>query len=221
VVLGVSRSSRRCFLVSSRRTGRIKSLAGTCRHFNEQWYINIQSPHMLHIEKVIEVRCAEVGLTRLHDFTVFSRSSSDHSTRPKHHDDSLEQQPTRTANSRHRTTTNTLLRIWKAFTTSFSALLDNANARLRSQYTRNAIRKLGSRLYMCSRHYGYCRSCQSTLLHRLCRLSALVLTLYLHGPLNVPNAASSHHSALLYFSYCDVKANYSAVIVSKLSLCHL
>jgi hypothetical protein len=77
--LGVSRSSRRCFLVSSRRTGRIKSLAGTCRHFNELWYINIQGPHMLHIEKVIEVRCAETGLTQLHDLTAFSRSLFDQS----------------------------------------------------------------------------------------------------------------------------------------------
>ena len=77
--LGVSRSSRRCFLVSSRRTGRIKSLAGTCQHFNELWYIDIQSPHMLHIEKSIEVRCAETGLTQLHDLSAFSRSSFDQS----------------------------------------------------------------------------------------------------------------------------------------------
>jgi hypothetical protein len=65
----VSRSSRRCFLVSSRRTGRIKSLAGTCRHFHDQWYISVQSPHVLHIEKVIRGKERRNGIDTLRDFT--------------------------------------------------------------------------------------------------------------------------------------------------------
>ena len=75
----VSRSSRRCFLVSSRRTGRIKSLAGTCRHFHDQWYISVQSPHVLHIEKVIRGKERRNGIDTLRDFTARLPSTFDKS----------------------------------------------------------------------------------------------------------------------------------------------
>jgi hypothetical protein len=110
--LGVSRSSRRCFLVSSRRTARIKSLAGTCRHFNEQWYMNIQSPHMLHLEKVIRGKECRNGINILRDFAAFSSLSFDKSSARRH----SEQQPPQTTNSRDRTITNTHHRNRKAFT---------------------------------------------------------------------------------------------------------
>ena len=82
--LGVSESSRRCFLVSSRRTERIKSLAGTCRHFNEQWYINIQSPRVLHLEKVIRGKERRNGINTLRDLAALPPSSFDKSNALRH-----------------------------------------------------------------------------------------------------------------------------------------